>query len=97
VSALGTIAGEAVTPSQPVGISSYLDRSSTMATLGAQYMVELKFLDYKDGEPIDHDKIVATLETLINDAIEALSTNTDQSIALGVVTYETDYPVDEDE
>lgn len=66
--------------------------------LGAQYMLELKFPEYKDGTTIDHDSIVAILETLINDAIESIGdVEGAEGVQLGVVTYETDYPVDEDE
>lgn len=60
--------------------------------LGAQYMLELKFPEHKDGDAIDHDAIVAILETLINDAIESIGdVEGAEGAELGVVAYETDY------
>ena len=62
--------------------------------LGAQYMLELKFPQYKDGTSIDHDAIVAILETLINDAIESIGdVEGAEGAELGVVAYEADYPL----
>jgi hypothetical protein len=84
---------DAVAPSQPTGISN-LTGAREMATLGAQYMV--KFLDHVDGTEIDHDEIVAILETLINDAIETINDAAGHGTVLGTVAYETDYPVEED-
>lgn len=64
--------------------------------LGAQYVLELKFLDY-DDELIDHDSIISLLHTLINDAMESINDVSGQQVALGEIMYETDYPIEDEE
>lgn len=63
--------------------------------LTAQYVLALKFNNYKGGS-IDHEQIEAILATALNDAMEALIINTGHDVSLESVTFETDYPTPEE-
>lgn len=75
---------------------SDLPDTSTPSTIGLQYVFSVNVYNYKDGSPINHSAAQQIFSNALAAAKKQLEQTIGYQVSIGNVTFETDFPIQDD-